>query len=604
MLEVFTAAKWRRGRVRASQPWHPLPGALTDRIVEWWSIARNPVWLCLGSLALACVMYAPLFWHFRDAVPAMSAIDGMLQAWQLAWPGYALRNWPWHLFQTNVFWGLPDNLAFTDVLLGYFPLSFVGNGPEAAVVRFNVAFLIAHAVAFVGAYGLARTLGLNRQAAALVGAAFAFNPWRTSQGTHLHVISSGALPLSLALLIRGLRYRRPWTALAGWLVATWQVSLGFTLGLQLLYLISFLAPGVAVAWWCRGRPPVGRALVLANLVGAGVLLAWTGFQAQQFLEVAANFPEARRTEAEVRFFSAPARGFLAASGESLAWGPVTEERRAALQWPQEDALFPGLTTILLASVCVCTPVFSWRMRLGIALGVLVTGILALGFGSVLSRWAYGFVYHYAPGWQAIRVPGRLLTLTTLGLGLLAGGGLQWLAELVNRACSPRTGVGRAVAGLLLVAVLIEGVRIPSFAPVAPLRDGQLAFVGPQLHLPSGPYWDAAYMYWSTDGFPALFNGYAGFQPLSLFRLRNATLSFPDDQSVAALRAARVRTVVLHQDWVAHTPWSLAATRSVEGLGITRVETQGVIAYDLFPDRARGLQPDAGRAAAGHRPSRS
>jgi hypothetical protein len=90
------------------------------------------------------------------------------------------------------------------------------------------------------------------------------------------------------------------------------------------------------------------------------------------------------------------------------------------------------------------------------------------------------------------------------------------------------------------------------------------------------------MYWSTDGFPALFNGYAGFQPLRLFRLRQATLTFPDAQSVAALRAAGVRTLVLHQDLLTNTPWSSAATRPVEGLGITRVETRGVVAYDLFP----------------------
>jgi hypothetical protein len=591
MLEVLVVEKWRRGLIGASQRRRLWPGLFIGRVAGVRPRAHGVVWslvgLWSGSLALACVMYAPLLRHLGDAVPATYAADGMLQSWQLAWPGYALRHWPWHLFQTNAFWGLPNNLAFTDVLLGYAPLSLIGNGPEAAVVRSNVAFLIAQAVAFGGAYTLARVLGLGRPAAALVGAAFAFNPWRTSQGTHLHVISSGGIPLSLALLVLGLRERRTWTVLAGWLVATWQVSLGFTLGLQLLYLLTILAPGVVLAWWCSGRPIVGRRLLLANIIGAALLLGWSSFQAKPFLEVAAAFPESRRTESDVRFYSGPAEAFLAASSESLIWGPVTAERRASLKWPQESALFPGLTVVLLAAVGLFTPALSWRLRLGIALGVLVTGILALGLGSRLSTWAYGLVYHYAPGWQAIRVPGRLVTLTTLGLGLLAGGGSQWLTRVAAQKLPRGVSAGRVIAGLLVMVILIEGLRIRSVVPVAQAPDGQLAFTGPQLHLPSTPYWDAAYMYWSTDGFPALLNGYAGFDPLSLIRLRNASLTFPDAQSVAALREAGVRTVVLHPGQAMDTPWASAATRSIDALGITRVETQGVIAYDLSPPHETG-----------------
>ena len=37
--------------------------------------------------------------------------------------------------------------------------------------------------------------------------------------------------------------------LAGWLVSAWQVSLGFTLGLQYSYLLVVLALLVLVFWW-------------------------------------------------------------------------------------------------------------------------------------------------------------------------------------------------------------------------------------------------------------------------------------------------------------------------------------------------------------------
>ena len=51
---------------------------------------------------------------------------------------------------------------------------------------------------------------------------------------------------------------------AGWAVAAWQVSLGFTLGLQLGYLLALLAVIAAVAWWRRGRPALPPRLVRAD----------------------------------------------------------------------------------------------------------------------------------------------------------------------------------------------------------------------------------------------------------------------------------------------------------------------------------------------------
>src|SRR4029077_10389604 len=65
--------------------------------------------------------------------------------------------------------------------------------------------------------------------------------------------SSGGIPLSLFLLLRGYRRSSQGLVIAGWLVAAWQVSLGFTLGLQFAYLLAVLAL-IAVVWWWRTRP--------------------------------------------------------------------------------------------------------------------------------------------------------------------------------------------------------------------------------------------------------------------------------------------------------------------------------------------------------------
>ncbi len=116
-------------------------------------------------------------------------------------------------------------------------------------MRYNLLFLFAWSLCFVGAYLLARELGLRKLAAGAAGVAFAYAPYRVTEAGHLHVISSGGLALALFLLVRGYRRTSARLVLAGWLVSAWQISLGFTLGLQYVYLCAVLALLVLVHWW-------------------------------------------------------------------------------------------------------------------------------------------------------------------------------------------------------------------------------------------------------------------------------------------------------------------------------------------------------------------
>ena len=173
--------------------------------------------LALGSLGLAVVMFWPLVLHLGTDVPKDLG-DPLSQAWQLAWGGHALTHQPLHFFQSNQFWPGRDTLALSDALVGYAPLSVFGTGVEAAVARYGVVFLLASAIAFAGAYALARELGLRPAACCVAGAAFAYSPWRLEQGGHLHILSSGAIPLALAFLVAGYRRDRGGLVYAGWLL--------------------------------------------------------------------------------------------------------------------------------------------------------------------------------------------------------------------------------------------------------------------------------------------------------------------------------------------------------------------------------------------------
>src|SRR3954452_17694773 len=289
---------------------------------NWTDVGRREVlFAALTAVGLALVMHWPLPLHLGRDVPRDLG-DPLPQAWQVAWGTDALAHQALDFFQANVFWPLKNSLAFSDALVGYAPFGLIGSGPHAAVVRYDLLFLFAYALAFFGAYLLARELRAGRAGAFVAGAAFAYAPWRLEQDGHLHVVSSGGIPLALALLVRGYRRGSRRTVLAGWLVAAWQLSLGFSLGLQLAYLLLVLA---VVALACGLRP--GRRLIVATAGGGLAFVAVAVLLARPYLDVSRDHPESKRTDATVSAFSGWPRMYLAPPGANTLWSSATVEQR-------------------------------------------------------------------------------------------------------------------------------------------------------------------------------------------------------------------------------------------------------------------------------------
>src|SRR4051812_36843813 len=247
---------------------------------NWTDVRRREVVLAaLAGVALALAMHWPLPLHIgRDVARDLG--DPLPQAWQVAGDGRAARPQPLDFFQANVFWPLKNSLAFSDALVGYAPAGVIGRGPHAAIARYDLLFLFAYALAFFGAYLLARELGAGRVGAFVASAAFAYAPWRLEQDGHLHVLSSGGIPLALFFLVRGYRRGNRWLVLAGWIVAAWQVSLGFSLGLQLAYLLLLVGLGALAFGW---RPP--RTTLLPTALGGLVFVLVAFVLARPYLEV-------------------------------------------------------------------------------------------------------------------------------------------------------------------------------------------------------------------------------------------------------------------------------------------------------------------------------
>jgi hypothetical protein len=211
--------------------------------------------------------------------------DPARQAWQISWIGHILLTHPQQLWQSNAFYPEPNSLAFGDSLLGYGPVGMLGDGPLAATLRYNILYVLAHALLAIGGYALVRQLGAGRTGAAVAAVAIAYAPWRLAQEGHLDIISAGGIPLALAMLARGhgwslRRGLRPeernagWAAF-GWLAAAWQVSLGFSLGLPFLgvlgLIVLLLLFGTPLIWLRRRsrRRAHQRRLAQSALASAG-----------------------------------------------------------------------------------------------------------------------------------------------------------------------------------------------------------------------------------------------------------------------------------------------------------------------------------------------
>ena len=552
----------------------------------------------LIAVFIALAFNAPMLPRMSEAMPEVGFGDPFLTAWMVAWDGHALTDPTAHIWDSNTFWPWDDTLAFSDALLGYAPAGLIGDGIEAAIVRHNLLYLFAHAFAFFGAYLLARELGVTPLAALVAAAAFAYAPWRLDQRTHLHVISSGGIPMTMLLFARGYRRRRPLVIVAAALVGIWQISLGFTLGIPLGYALGVLAIVGLVVHRFLGTEPLGRNVIVASACAAAIMAGWVAWQAAPYYRVVDDHPEARRKTTQVDFFSSPLGGLVTSPRANFAWGGVTQPLRNELNWPTEQSLFPGVTAIGLAVLGLTSRRERW-VRLLFGLGVLACLYLSMGLAAPVAG-IYRLLYDVVPGWEGIRVPGRLMVLTSLGLGCLAAIGCQ---DLIDRASSLETTRRHALAliAVIPVLVLVEGAGTVEVNRV-PVPPASIDLVdGPRAHIPTNDLTDRIYMLWSIDGFYPIANGESGFVPESVAELRTSMPLFPDETSVALLRELDVRSVVFHPDMVDFEISSLLrdtdepegpeidepgevelqrmATADITGLGLTReIHDDAIIFY--------------------------
>ena len=568
------------------------------------------------AIAVAVAMTWPTLQYPLHTLP-QDLGDPARQAWQIAWSGHILLTDPVKLWQANAYFPQSDSFAFGDSLLGYAPAGMLGHGPLAAALRYNILFVLAHALLLIGAYALVRQLGAGRTGAAVAAVAFAFAPWRLAQEGHLDIISAGGIPLALAMLARGhgwsMRrgFRRThrsvgWAA-AGWFVAAWQVSLGFSLGLPFLGVLALILLVLLIRVPIRRlrrpveRPVLGWRLLAADVVGPLVVACVAALIAIPYFRRSGT----NIATAEIKFFSPPLRSLLIGPAESRLWSGPHQVPRSSLSWPAEMSLLPGFVLYALALAGLAFSIWTLWQRLLLLAGLAVTIILTLGTNFFDGRWTYLPLFGHLPASIGARIPGRLMLWTTLLLAVLAAGAV---AEFVRRAenwaeqrVPPWPGPWLRLATLIpLALVLVEGWPATNHSIVPNQPAAMRTVTGPMLVLPTAELTDQMIMFWSTTRFQQIANGSGGPASAKQAELRKNVAAFPDAASIQYLKSQGINTVVLLRRYVAGTTWERSGDIPVDSLGISREDLDDAVLFRLNqpptsaqPGTGTGTQPGTG-----------
>ena len=332
------------------------------------------------------------------------------------------------------------------------------------------------ALAFAGAWRLARRLGCGRGAAALAGVGY------SGCGAYLSLLNAYTLLLSLAWL--------PW--LLAWGDETlraprgerwWRPALlaGGALGLQLLngepstMVMSGLAL-LALATSAAGRRPRSAVIALQALVplAFGVALA-----AVQLLPTLGRLAESPRTALSARhatlwslsprrlveivfprFYGDPARG-----GEGLFFGEALNDPG----YPYVESLYPGLLLAVLGAAALIRGRIPRRAAWVLAFGAGC--FLALGRHNPL----YAAVRRVVPLLAIQRYPEKFVILAVLALALAGVLGWQWLLDERQAGRPEAANLPLALALAVLAAAALLAARL-LWAPDPALPAAALAYL--------------------------------------------------------------------------------------------------------------------------------
>jgi hypothetical protein len=154
--------------------------------------------LCYATITL--VLTYPFSTHLSTHVLAPGT-DTDLAIWTLGWDLHALTHRPWAIFDANIFFPFHNTLAYSENLIGSALVAapvvwLTGN----TILAMNLVVLFSVAAGALGAFLLARRLGLSTPAAYVAGLIFGFAPPRFLRMGQLPYTTVEWIPFALLAL--------------------------------------------------------------------------------------------------------------------------------------------------------------------------------------------------------------------------------------------------------------------------------------------------------------------------------------------------------------------------------------------------------------------
>ncbi len=520
----------------------------------------RPLHLWRATLLFLVVTIA-MTWPFATRLTngvISEGTDTDLPIWTLAWDVHAFTHNPAGIFDANIFHPFRHTLAYSENLIGSAflaaPIIWITGQPLLAM---NVIVLASIVLSALGAYLLARRLGVGTAASLICGLVFAFAPPRFMRIDQFHLTTIQWIPFCLAFLHTYFETGRARDLRIAIGFFSWQaLTSGHGGALLTLGVLMLLADRLI------RRTPValGRRLRDAGIPGLLLLvppvLVFLPYRAVQ-QEIGL-----RRTLDD---WSISSSSFVSSPTYVHTWLRGWLPDWTWLQTSPDAWLFPGVLPIALAVIAVARwRPSSWRLPpaawVYAAIAVLCAW-LAVGPPYGVWRWMY-----WLPGLNFVRVPSRFTILGVLALGVLAAIGF----ERLTRRASPRTrGWAAVIAGAALLAEFVVPPLVPfPYTVEIPAIDRHVATLPGRVAVVELPVPDSLnvvvrerrntrYMIHSLGHFRPIFQGFSGTQPPGYEDVYWQLTTFPDERSLRTLTRMGFTHVILH--------WSLVPEIEREGV---------------------------------------
>ncbi len=510
----------------------------------------------LGYVLLTVLLTYPVSLGPASRALAVDA-DASLFLWTLGWDVHALISQPLAIFDANIYYPERLTLAYSENLVGSAlvaaPVIWLTGNPVLAV---NLVALLSCVVCGLGAFVLARRVGLSPPAAFLAGIVFAFAPPRFLRISQIHLAVQW-VPFALAFLHSYFDRGRPQDLRLAILCFTLQaLSSGH----------GAVFAALAMAGLATYRVLAGAPLDLArrakDLGATGALLLAPAILSVVPYAIVQQEMGLRRSLGD--YPPANAVSFLASP---------THVHRFALSLvgagSVNDAawafLFPGYLPIALALLAFAPWLRADGPRARVFYLIVTLGSAWLAAGPPIGLWP---AVYWIPGLNFIRVPSRFTLLGILGLAVLAAMGF----ERASACWSPRLrAAAAAVVGAMLVgefavfplATTEYRVDIPAVDRWLDAQPKPFAIAEVPVPRADEPGWErrqTVYMLHSTAHWQKTVHGYSGFRPPRHELLFRQLRTFPDEESLEHLRRLGIRYIVVHQDYYQPADWPVVEER--------------------------------------------